>query len=68
MDLTFTDLQIFLVDCGVDPLLDANCHHQIFFSKLIFNLNIHFSMIRPYWVTQKEILTQLKNPLRQLSV
>ena len=40
IDLVFTDQPNYVIDCGTNPCLNQNCHHQITFSK--FNLKVEY--------------------------
>ena len=40
IDLIFTDLPNYVIDCGSHPSLNQNCHHQIRFCKL--NLKVEY--------------------------
>ena len=65
-DLIFTDQANLIVDSGVHPSLQSNCHHQITYCKL--NLNIEYPP--PYeplvWDYNRANVEGIKNPLSLL--
>ena len=64
--LTFTDQPNLLVNSGVHPSLQSNCHHQIIYCKLISLLNILLHLSAWFGTTIKKILKALKNSLSLL--
>ena len=44
IDLIFTDQVNYVIDCGIHPSLNKNCHHQITFC----NLNLKVEYPPPY--------------------
>ena len=66
IDLIFTDQPKLIVDSGVHPSLQSNCHHQITYCKI--NLNIEYPPPLSVWfgTTIEQMLKALKNQLSLL--
>ena len=66
IDLIFTDQANLIVDSGVHPSLQSNCHHQITYCKL--NLNTEYPPPHEclVWDYNRANVEGIKNPLSLL--
>ena len=60
IDLIFCNQSNMITNCGVIPSLHPNCHHQIIFANMDFNVCIPLPMKDTYGTLKKQMSIQLE--------
>ena len=63
IDLIFTDQPNYVIDCGIHPSLNQNCHHQITFCNVNLTVEYPLPISVLSGILKNQIMVQLKELL-----